>query len=183
MGFYSRTPNTVGGGSRTNKNGLSFEGRTSLIESLNQHSDISIQGNTNIYFNGKNIGYYCEKHQFYSTFVEPQLRRKGIDWTTLTSKKYLPDSVIVNNENRTVYVVEKKFQEGSGSVDEKLQTCEFKKKIYQKLITLTGYETNYYYLLNEWYNQDQYNDVKEYILSVGCKFFINEIPLEEFGII
>jgi len=182
MEFYTRKPNTVGGGSKTNKNGLSFEGRTSLIDSLNQHPDIFIKDEVNIIYKEKNIGYYSEKHQFYSKFVEPQLRPKSIDWRNLISKKYLPDSVIVNKQNQTVYVVEKKYQAGSGSVDEKLQTCDFKKKIYNKLIQPTGFNTEYYYLLNDWYDQDQYNDVKQYIESVGCRYFINEIPLEEFGI-
>ena len=50
---------------------------------------------------------------------------------------YLPDSVFVNHTNNTIYVIEKKFQEGSGSVDEKLQTCDFKKRIYQKLYKLS----------------------------------------------
>ena len=29
---------------------------------------------------------------------------------------------------------------------------------------------------------DEYKDVKEYIKSVGCNFFIDEIGLEELGI-
>ena len=86
--------------------------------------------------------------------------------------------------NKTVYIIEKKFQAGSGSVDEKLQTCDFKKKIYTKLIKKckTNYSTEYYYLLNNWYKREEYKDVKSYILSVGCKYFIDRIKLTDLGI-
>ena len=50
MTFYKRTPNKVGGGSKTNLNGLSFEGRTSLIDSLNLHPNIEIKNNNEIHF-------------------------------------------------------------------------------------------------------------------------------------
>ena len=89
---------------------------------------------------------------------------------------------MVNELNKTVYVVEKKFQESSGSVDEKLQTCDFKKKIYTRLIDKTGYKTEYYYLWNDWFLRDEYDDVKKYIKSVGCKYFIDEIDFNELGI-
>ena len=64
MTFYRRTPNRVGGGSKTNLNGLSFEGRTSLIDSLNLHPNIEIKNNNEIHFNGVIVGYYFEKYNF-----------------------------------------------------------------------------------------------------------------------
>ena len=66
-------------------------------------------------------------------------------------------------------------------VDEKLQTCSFKKTVYEKLINPTGKKTEYYYLLNEWFNQEVYEDVFEYIEKV-CKYFIDFIPLDELGL-
>ena len=53
---------------------------------------------------------------------------------------------------------------------------------YKKIIEQTGFETEYFYLLNSWYEKVEYKDVKEYIKSVGCNFFIDEIGLEELGI-
>ena len=110
-----RKPNTVGGGSRTNENGLSFEGRTDLLESFNNHPDFKVKENQ-VFQNNSLVGEYYEKHKFYKEFLEVN----GVDWKNIVSKKYLPDSVFVNYRNNTVYVIEKKFQEGSGSVDEKL---------------------------------------------------------------
>ena len=40
-----RQPNTAGGGSRTNENGLSFEGRTDLLESFHNHPDFDVREN------------------------------------------------------------------------------------------------------------------------------------------
>ena len=61
------------------------------------------------------------------------LEKHNIDWKKINSKKYLPDSVFYNRSNKTIYVIEKKYQAGAGSVDEKLQTCNFKKTVYKKI--------------------------------------------------
>jgi hypothetical protein len=84
--------------------------------------------------------------------------------------------------DKTIYIIEKKFQAGSGSVDEKLQTCDFKKKQYIKLFKPLNIKVEYYYVLNDWFRKPEYNDVFEYIESVGCKYFIEELPLEEVGL-
>ena len=59
-----------------------------------------------------------------------------------------------------------------------------KKKIYTKLINKckSPYKTEYYYLLSDWYKRPEYDDVKNYIHSVNCKYFINRIDLSELGI-
>ena len=178
----SRKPNTVGGGARTNFNGLSFEDRTNLLKSMECHKDIHCKKEndvTNIFFKKKCIGYYFEKHTFYKNFLEKWFE---IDYTEINSKKYLPDAVFVNKKEKTVYIMEKKFQSGPGSVDEKLQTCDFKKKVFSKLLEGTGYDIQYYYLLNNYFENKRYDDVKEYIKSTGCKFFIDHIPFKEIGI-
>ena len=172
-----RKPNTVGGGSRTNVNGLSFEGRTDLLESLNQNPFFEVKGNK-VLQNNKIVGEYFEKYNFYTSFLE----ERKVNWKEINSKQYLPDSVFYNHENLTVYVIEKKYQAGSGSVDEKLQTCDFKKKMYMNLITPLGLETEYYYLLNNWFDKEVYKDVFSYIENVGCKFFIDFMPLSELGL-
>ena len=172
-----RKPNTVGGGSKTNLNGLSFEGRTDLLESFENNPNFKVKGNE-VFQNDKLIGEYFEKHNFYSLFLE----KKGIDWKKINSKKYLPDSIFYNHSNQTVYVIEKKYQAGAGSVDEKLQTCDFKKSVYKKLIEPTGLKTEYFYLLNAWFKKDVYKDVFEYIQKVNCNYFIDFIPLEELGL-
>ena len=74
-----------------------------------------------------------------------------------------------------MYIIEMKYQSQSGSVDEKLQTCDFKKKQYEKLLKPLSIKVEYYYFLNDWFNQDKYKDVFDYIKKVGCKYFIENI--------
>ncbi len=171
----SKKPNIVGGGANTNLNGLDFEGRTDLLSALNKHPEFEVNGNS-VMKNGKLVALYFEKHNLYKSFLKP----KGIDYKTILSKKILPDgAILVDN---TIYIIEKKFQGGSGSVDEKLQTCDFKKQQYIKLFSPLNIRVEYYYILNEWFDKPQYIDVFEYIESVGCRYFIVDLPLEAIGL-
>ena len=81
-----------------------------------------------------------------------------------------------------MYIIEKKYQAASGSVSEKLQTCDFKKKQYEKLFSGLDVKIEYYYVLNDWFNQSSFQDVFEYIESVGCRYFIEYVPLNELGL-
>lgn len=171
----SKKPNTVGGGAKTNLNGLAFEGRTDLLKSLNDHPDFNVDGNQ-VYRKGVLVANYFEKHTLYKDF----LKNKGIDYKDYLSKKLLPDGALLVGDK--MYIIEKKFQEGSGSVDEKLQTCDFKKKQYSKLLNPIGINVEYFYILNDWFKKPEYRDVFQYIESVGCRYFIEELPFNEIGL-
>jgi len=172
----AKLPNTVGGGARTNLNGLQFEGRTDLREAIRQHPIYHLNENDQVIKNDLVVAQYFEKNGLYKKLLEP----KGINYKTVLSKKLLPDgALLVGN---TLYIVEKKYQAGAGSVDEKLQTCDFKKKQYQKLFTPLGITVEFYYVLNRWFEQESNRDVFEYIKSVGCKYFIEVLPLNEIGL-
>ena len=71
---------------------------------------------------------------------------------------------------------------GNGSVDEKLQTCDFKKKQYQKLLSSLNMEVEYIYLLSNWFQQAGYRDVLDYIISVNCRYYFEYIPLQVLGL-
>jgi hypothetical protein len=171
----ARKPNTVGGGSRTNFNGLKFEARADLRDAIIVHPVYDLR-NDKVYENGKVVAKYYEKHSLYKEFLAPN----GVDYKNYLSKKLLPDGALL--VGKTVYIIEKKYQAGSGSVDEKLQTCDFKKKQYIKLFKPLNIKVEYYYVLNDWFRRPEYEDVFEYIESVGCKYFIEELPLEEVGL-
>lgn len=85
----------------------------------------------------------------------------------------LPDDSLFGMDNNTVFIIEKKTQNKNGSVDEKLQTCDFKLKQYKKLFLPLNKEVKYYYLLDEWFLQPQYKDALDYIISVGCHYRFN----------
>ena len=172
----AKKPNTVGGGAKTNFNGLRFEGRTDLLTAINLHPDYSIQNSNEIVKDGNIVAYYYEKHSLYKEYLTP----RGVDYKTILSKKLLPDGALLVNE--TMFIIEKKYQAGAGSVDEKLQTCDFKKKQYSKLLNPLNIKVEYYYVLNDWFDNPKNNDVFEYIESVGCKYFIEDLPLEELNL-
>ena len=170
--------NIHGGCARTNKNGLRFEQETSL-----EHALISagyIITNRNVVKDEHNncLGIIAPKHSFYKRILKPE----EINWQDYISKKLLPDEALLNFLNNTVYIIEKKFQHDSGSVDEKLQTCDFKKKQYQKLLRDTPYDVEYLYVCNDWFEQPCYYDVHNYIHSVGCHIFFDAIPLHFLGL-
>ena len=107
------------------------------------------------------------------------MKPKGIDWKEIISSKLLPDEAIYVEKSKTLYVIEKKFQQGHGSVDEKIQTCGFKKQQYSKLVASLGIEVEYIYLLSDWFKKTKYKDTLEYIRSQGCYYYFNELPLED----
>lgn len=165
--------NIYGGGARTNENGLQFEQETSLAEAISAIGCYEIKGNV-IFYKGVNIAILASKNNLYKVLLEPM----GVDYKDILSKKLLPDDAIFVRQSNTVYIVEKKFQNTSGSVDEKLQTCGFKLSQYRKLFNPKNINVEYIYVLNDWFAKPQYSDVLDYIESCGCHYYFNEIPLD-----
>lgn len=116
-------------------------------------------------------GINVTKHELYR-----YLKSKGIDYTTLISKKLLPDEAFVDIENSRLVIYEKKFQQTAGSADEKPQTCAFKIWEYRKIAAALGLkDVTYTYIFNEWFKKPEYEDMLKYIKSVdGCDYFFWE---------
>lgn len=163
------------GGANT-KTGLIFEGKTDLITYLSQQPGYSVVGNE-IFYKDEFIARTFKKYQFYEF-----LKELGIDWAQIVSKRLLPDDSIFVIINNTLFIIECKFQQVAGSVDEKLQTCDFKKKQYQKLLYRANIEVEYIYLLSDWFRNPSYKDVLDYIISVVCHFYFEYIPLSQLGL-
>lgn len=173
----SRTPNRFGGGAQTNANGLQFEQTTSLDSALID-AGFRIVGHR-VYEGNSVVGYSVQKNSLYANFLE----NNGVDYTEFNSKKWLPDECFINEETKTVYIIEKKFQNSEGSVDEKLPGCHFKKLEYEKLFTPIDYSVEYLYVFNDWFRKKKYRDTLEYIEQMGCRYFFNEIPLDFLGLV
>jgi hypothetical protein len=157
--------------------GLKFEARVDLKELFRSLNGYSILDN-DLYFNGKIVAKFLKKHDLYRWLEGTH----NIDYKTKISKKLLPDEVLFVISNNTLYIIEMKFQETSGSVDEKLQTCDFKKKEYLKLVKDLSINLEYVYILNDWFKDIQYKDTLDYITSVGCHYFFNTLPLSFLGL-
>lgn len=160
------------GGANTNKTGLAFEKRTSLEDALIA-ANFTVE-NFKVYDGADLVGELAGKFQLYR-FLEA----REVYWKERLSGKLLPDDAIYSVANHKLTVVEKKWQEVSGSVDEKLQTVGFKIRQYNRLLDGTGIEFKFIYLLNDWFTQPQYADVLEYILETGGNYHFNSVPLEE----
>ncbi|MDO4608307.1 MAG: hypothetical protein Q4B40_03855 [Clostridia bacterium] len=165
-----------GKGGGNTKTGLVFEGKTDLATFLGKQKGYTVIDN-NVYYNDEKVARIFKKHGFYNFLEE-----LGIDWTKLISKRLLPDDSIYVIINNTLYIIECKFQQVAGSVDEKLQTCDFKKKQYQKLMSQANIEVEYVYLLSDWFKDPKYKDVLDYIISVRCQYYFEYIPLAKLGL-
>ncbi len=168
--------NKHGGGAKTNENGLKFEQETSLKEALIKNGFKVSKGD--VYLGKKHVAVIGDKKKFQKRILEPL----EIDMKKILSSELLPDEALLNLKNNTIYIIEKKFQNGSGSVDEKLQTCDFKRKQYKKLFKNVGIKVEYGYVCNYWFKKDKYKDVIDYIKAVKCNIFFDEIPIDFLGL-
>ncbi len=170
----------VGGGNTVT--GLAFENRVDLDSILGaidgyQIIDIPNKAGKGVFFHGLLLARTFKKHDFYRFLME-----EGVDWNLHLSKRMLPDNALLVVIRDTLFIIEIKFQQVNGSVDEKLQTCDFKKKQYQRLLAPKGLKVEYIYVLNDWFKHKSYADTLAYIHSVGCLYVFNEIPLKWLGL-
>lgn len=156
--------------------GLNFEKERDILEILKKAKDYSVRGNV-IYFRGKEVARSYRKQGLYRLLSE-----RKVDWRKLVSKRLFPDEALYVLINNTLFIIEMKFQKVAGSVDEKLQTCDFKKKQYKKLMAPLNIEVEYIYILNDWFKNPAYKDTLDYVISVGCQYYFNYLPLQKLGL-
>lgn len=167
----------IGGkGGGNTKTGLVFEGKTDLTTFLSGQKNYKVK-ESNVYYENELVARVFKKYSFYK-FLEDE----GVNWKSIVSKRLLPDDSIYVIINNTMFIIECKFQQSTGSVDEKLQTCDFKKRQYQKLLSQLNMEVEYIYLLSEWFKKPEYKDVLDYIISVRCSYYFEYIPLQKLGL-
>ena len=164
----------IGGGNTIT--GLIYEAKVDLKTFLSQQDDYKVTG-FDVYYRGDIVAKLFKKYELYR-----YLESVGVDWTKHLSRQLVPDNCIYVIVKNTVYIIEVKYQQTTGSVDEKLQTCDFKKKQYTKLFSELNYRVEYMYILDDWFRQDRYKDVRDYVISVGCHYYYNYIPLHELGL-
>ena len=156
--------------------GLIYEGKVDLPKYLSRQKGYSVSG-SEVYYNGELVAHVFKKQGFYR-FLEA----RGIVWSDYISSRLYPDNCIYVIVNNTLFIIEVKHQQTKGSVDEKLQTCDFKKKQYMKLLSRLNIEVEYFYILSSWFDKPRYKDVLDYIISVNCKYYFGFIPLQKLGL-
>lgn len=135
------------GGANTNRGGLEFERKTDLKDRIardlpdkyelathNYTYDNLIVGtkNTDSFdvirkSDGRLIGLITKQNAFYNALHETT----GL--LNTNNKRWKPDEAFFNFEANTVFIVEKKWQQGSGSVDEKMFGFVNKRRLYQRV--------------------------------------------------
>ena len=174
---------TGGVGGANTQTGLNFEKKVDFQKLLGaivgyEIKKVSGKAGMGVFFEGKLVARCFRKHDFYQYLTEFK-----IDWKNLISKKLLPDDALLVIVRETLFIIEVKYQQVAGSVDEKLQTCDFKRKQYLKLVSSLGLKVEYVYVLSDWFKKPEYKDVLEYIHSVNCHYRFNELPLAWLGLL
>lgn len=164
----------VGGGNTIT--GLNFEKERDILEILKKAKYYSVRSSI-IYYRDKEVARSYRKQGFYRLLAE-----KKVDWRKLISKRLFPDEALYVIVNNTLFIIEMKFQKVAGSVDEKLQTCDFKKKQYRKLMAPLNIDVEYIYILNDWFKNPAYKDTLDYVISVRCQYYFNYLPLQKLGL-
>lgn len=109
-------------------------------------------------------------------------------------KKWKPDEVFFNLETNTVFIVEKKWQQGAGSVDEKIFGFVNKRRLYQLNFNVLNKEpkptVEFSALFNaDWWlhgnngkNMASYQDYFDNLRIDGIKIFFDEYDYWWFGL-
>jgi hypothetical protein len=134
---------TGAGGSNTNKNGISYEKITELDDKItlikkNKYSEIIKFNNTEkIFIKSKQSNLFKYMKDKINTNIKKAHGCKN------------PDECYIDEELKNIFIIEKKFQQCSGSVCEKIQTPDF--KLWQYSRTFPDYTIIYIYCLSEWF--------------------------------
>lgn len=169
-------------GGEATVSGLRFEEKTDVLTLLSRIDgyevcDVRGKAGKDVLFKRCLVARCFRKRALYG-----YLREEGIDWESRLSYRLFPDDAILVVDRKTLFIIEVKYQEVSGSTDEKLQTCDFKRRQYRKLVDGLGLTVEYVYVLNDWFNKPRYRDVLEYVRSVKCHYCFNELPLNYLGL-
>lgn len=162
------------------KTWLHFESKVSfeqLLENLDWYEVKNkkwVNDSFEVFFDWNKVAETYKKHALYKWLLEP----KWIEYKKIILKKLLPDNAIYVISNDTLFIIEIKYQQVAWSVDEKLQTCDFKNKQYRRLFKPLWIDVRYCYVLSEWFMKSEYKDVLNYIQAMDCHYFFWELPLE-----
>ena len=130
-----------------------------------------------IFYKGKHEARSFKKSGFYR-----YLEEEGVDWKSILSRQLLPDDALLVIVRETLFIIEVKYQQTGGSVDEKLQACDFKRKQYIKLVHSLGLKVEFIYVLSKWFQDPKYKDLLDYINSMNCHYTFDDLPLSWLGL-
>lgn len=148
------------GGSNT-KTGSQFENEvmTKLLNYLTQNG-YSVEGDE-VKKNHISIASFYKQRGFYKF-----LQEYVINWDV----EKIPDIAIYVKSSKTLFIIECKNQNRSGSTDEKIATGHFYKWLYNRLPNM---KVEYIYFLNDWFKNTKYKTILEYNREIGVHYFFD----------
>lgn len=155
---------TGAGGSNTNKNGLPYEELTAL----HTHYKVLQDGTF-----GEKISFDCDKTYYHvsKSNLFRYMKAKGHFDENVKSghgcKK--PDEAFIDEENKVVFIIEKKFQIRNGSVCEKIQSPHCKSWLFARQFR-NLYKIVYIFCLSDWFYEKCEAEI-EYLNTFGYTHF------------
>jgi hypothetical protein len=158
---------TGAGGANTNRNGLSYENITSLEEHMVIVKEDKKYKTKTVKFHQSEKEFVNANKKSFQKFMESI--NEYIEIFKPVSGCKQPDEVYIDEAGKKIFIIEKKFQQGSGSVDEKIQTGQFKLYYFSK--NIPNYRIYYIYCLSDWFKKEEYKCVLEYLTDNGVYIF------------
>lgn len=155
---------TRAGGANTNKNGLSYETLTDLsseftiVEKSKYSKTIKFGDNDKVFTSSKQSHFF----KYMDKYVDKNIRKAH------GCKN--PDECYIDDVNKIIFILEKKFQKVNGSVCEKIQTADFKQWQYERTFPL--HKIVYMYCLSDWFSENcvaelEYLEIKNVPVFMG----------------
>ena len=150
---------TGAGGANTNKNGLMYEEVTDLKDRYKICKQINKTKVNEVVFKGYLDVYISANKSALHKYMDEK-GEKNLDLHPAAGCKE-PDEAYIDHKRKKIFIIEKKFQQRSGSVDEKIQTGVFKKLHYTELFP--NFKIYYIYCLSDWFKQNEYVSILNYL--------------------
>lgn len=165
---------TGAGGANTNKNGLEYENDTYLGTEHIRLSDEFQKGCHFVRFKNDNskreyVNIKEEQSPKLTFFMDYMKDNADNNIKPFHGTKK-PDECYIDENNKTVFIIEKKYQTQSGSVCEKLQTPLVKETHLSK--RYPGYKFVYMYILCPYLGKHCFAEINEYILKNNIPLFV-----------
>ena len=149
------------GGANTNKNGLPYEILTDLES---EYEKVATKNCKHTY----DIRFHVDEDEIFIVTKQSSLFKvmdKHINKNVTKAHGCKnPDECFIHEKSKSIFIIEKKFQQISGSVCEKIQTSHFKKWQYSR--TFPEYNIHYVYCLSGWFKENCKAEI-EYLIEVG----------------
>lgn len=128
---------------------------------------------TGLQFEQQVVIYQKDGINISKTKLKTFLKERGVtNPLEYLSWMFQPDEAYYIPDTNEVIIYEKKFQQTSGSVDEKLGACAWKIQEYKNVFSAAGIDkVSYIYVFCDWFKQPRYEKLLKYIRSVdGCDY-------------